>query len=508
MEQDIWKNAFDQLKLTEETKEQVWEGIVQKSSGKEREARGRHRGRHGRASLGMWAVAALACSFLLGIVLINIQTEGKILKAVQGIWKVDRPSKEIVEQTTLQFDSIDAPKLVDCSKDRLLIASTMGIVVYDREQDRVSGTIDLKSIGCFYVDNDWEEDSVKTRILPEGDRLTIYNHPAEGKAQGDCYLFNLAECRSAERGEVKALEAEKRVPVTDALEKRWKEYDKVSRKSTFDSKIYVHFRPQLKREAEGSGIIFTSQVISWRDENQEKYYSALAYAVAKVQDGGQGKKEQRFLLYSKNRDTGEMEERVLKLKANMPDDKEERLPAYQCSWKNPIRKALADCAGDNIVRYLGKYYGRGRKRHFAQDEPYPEGTPVLPIIRIYAVKEGKNYTKVYGEFSTLGLARSGDVLYEVYFPGFTGYGCAYLKKTAGGYAVEKVLHPRDGAYYVGDMLAMCDGDQKLYQKVVSGRKKGKGKSYQEMVEEYVEDNGLPVKYFRRSGENLVEIGRP
>ena len=70
------------------------------------------------------------------------------------------------------------------------------------------------------------------------------------------------------------------------------------------------------------------------------------------------------------------------------------------------------------------------------------------------------------------------------------------------------MHPRDGAYYVGDMLAMCDGDLKLYQKVVSGRKKGKGKSYQEMVEEYVEDNGLPVKYFRRSGENLVEIGRP
>ena len=133
------------------------------------------------------------------------------------------------------------------------------------------------------------------------------------------------------------------------------------------------------------------------------------------------------------------------------------------------------------------------------------------MIRIYAVKEGKNYMKVYGEFSTLGLARSGDVLYEVNFPGMTGYGCAYLKKTAGGYAVEKVLHPRDGAYYAEDMLAMCDGDQKLYRKVSKKNERG-GKLYQEevwkMVEEYVEDNGLPVKYFKQSGENLVEIGRP
>lgn len=501
MEQNIWKNAFKKLELTEETKERAWEVIVKKDA----ERRGNPDGMPGREKMGRkrflpgrWAVAAVACSFLLGIVLIHIQTEGKFAEVLQRMWKVDKPSQEVVEQTvSFQFDSRNAPELIECSEERLIFASAMGLIVYDRGQRRVVGTIDLKEIGCFYM----EEDSIMTRFLPEGDRLTIYNHESGKKARGNCYIYDLAECRSLEKGEVKALEPGETVPVTSSLEKRWKKMAKKSQRNTYENKIYVNFRDNMEREGK---IILGGRTISWNSEKGEKYYSCLAFRVLDSVVGKAGKRECCFILYSKNRDTGELEKESVKLKVYMPDTAEEdKLPAYEYRTDDPIKKALADCAKDNLRLYIGSCYGAGKLLDFN----YPEDMPILPVISIYEVREGRKYTKVYGEFIALGLNRSGNVLYDAYIPYFPadGYGCAYLKKTADGYTVKKIVHPNDGSVWPEQMLAMCDGDKKLLKKVEKAHKNCRRDSLK-MVEEYVSANGLDIRYFKWDGGDLVKLG--
>lgn len=501
MEKEIWKDAFRKLEMTEEIKWQVWENVVRKAA----DRRGKTtKTEKKRFSPGRWVAAAVAFSFFLGLAVFQIRTEGKFVKMLQQIWKIDDASRKVVEHTaSYHFHTLDAPDLIDCSEKRLIFASSMGLIVYDRELKKVTGTIDLKKIGCFYLVEEADQ-SVFTHFLTEGDRLIIYNYRLDGKKQESCYIYNLAECNSLKDEEIKALKIQETGPVTDSLEKKWKKKRGKSGIKTIQSNVFGdEINGLLEKER---AFYYSAHTVAWSAEKGDRYISCLIANIAKSGDNQSGKDEYQFVLYNKNRDTAVIEKEVLELKAYMPESKRESLPAYKCKSDDAIRKALADCAENDLTTFYGSYYHVGKM--IDQEELRLKNTPILPIIDIYQIKRGKKYTKVYGDFTTLELTRYGDTLCEVNSDGAGGYGCAYLKKTVEGYRVEKVVHPRDGAYLVKDMQAMCGGNEKIYAKVSQMHQKCWELRQREViktVKEYISDCGLDAQYYKGEGENLVEL---
>lgn len=499
---NLLKNAFGKMKLSDDTKDAVWRRLEEADRGsadsltilkrKQRSPK--------RVLIQRWCLASLSV-FVIAAAVIHIQTGGSIAEALQKLWKTEDTSQEVVEHTvSYPFNGLDGAELIDCNEERVIFASTMGLILYDRKEKRVVGTIDLKEIECFYFDGD----SPSTRFLPEGDHLTIYNHRENKDKQEASYHYDLSQCRFLKSGEARALKPDKTEPVSDSLEKRWLSYTKRSRRDTYESETFAQYDEELlKRETWN----FSRHSISWKGTGGDRYLSVLAVTAVNNENKPSDKTEYRFLLCTKNVDTGQSTEESLALRAEMPDSSKERtLPAYEYKTRDPITRALADCAKNDPTLFCGTYYDVG----ISYETHYPEDTLILPVISIYEVKETKRYTKVYGSFSTLGLKQYGSMLCDTgLLSGTTGYGCAYLKKTPHGYTVEKIVHPRDGSYIIADMTAMCDGDEALSKRLYK-RDSNKGhdirqKEILRMIKEYVTANDLDIQYYKEDLESPVKL---
>ena len=105
---------------------------------------------------------------------INGVSHGGLVEAISGLWQTDESSQKIVTEMTdyhVRLDSVYAPKILECTEKRLIFAGSFGLVIYDRQSERVSATIDLQKIES----NHFNADTLQTRFLIQGDELVIYN---------------------------------------------------------------------------------------------------------------------------------------------------------------------------------------------------------------------------------------------------------------------------------------------------------------------------------------------
>ena len=96
------------------------------------------------------------------------------MEAISGLWQTDESSQKIVTEMTdyhVRLDSVYAPEILECTEKRLIFAGSFGLVIYDRQSERVSATIDLQKIES----NHFNADTLQTRFLIQGDELVIYN---------------------------------------------------------------------------------------------------------------------------------------------------------------------------------------------------------------------------------------------------------------------------------------------------------------------------------------------
>ncbi len=105
---------------------------------------------------------------------INGVSHGGLVEAISGLWQTDESSQKIVTEMTdyhVRLDSVYAPEILECTEKRLIFAGSFGLVIYDRQSERVSATIDLQKIES----NHFNADTLQTRFLIQGDELVIYN---------------------------------------------------------------------------------------------------------------------------------------------------------------------------------------------------------------------------------------------------------------------------------------------------------------------------------------------
>ena len=146
MNKQIGKNMFDGMELPEQAKQEVWgnlESIISNTTVEKRV----HKNRVWVRRLGKTAAAFLIMGVLFGT--INGVSHGGLVEAISGLWQTDESSQKIVTEMTdyhVRLDSVYAPEILECTEKRLIFAGSFGLVIYDRQSERVAATIDLQKI--------------------------------------------------------------------------------------------------------------------------------------------------------------------------------------------------------------------------------------------------------------------------------------------------------------------------------------------------------------------------
>ena len=218
MNKQIGKNMFDGMELPEQAKQEVWgnlESIISNTTVEKRV----HKNRVWVRRLGKTAAAFLIMGVLFGT--INGVSHGGLVEAISGLWQTDESSQKIVTEMTdyhVRLDSVYAPEILECTEKRLIFAGSFGLVIYDRQSERVAATIDLQKIES----NHFNADTLQTRFLIQGDELVIYNLQNK-KVYGKSYHYNLSTNGKKETSSLLPDTTQK----ADAfLEKEWQKQNK------------------------------------------------------------------------------------------------------------------------------------------------------------------------------------------------------------------------------------------------------------------------------------------
>lgn len=503
MEQNRLQRVFDDMKLLPEEKAMIWKHIesqIEEPKEKAAFAMNRREMEPDRRFVTRIIRIVAILVLILGIgagtaIIVNGLTDGRLADAFTKIWSVEKSSRKIMHETTdyhITLDTVYAPELIECSKSRVIFASTFGLLIYDRKQQQVVGTIDLQQIKCNY----FNADTLRTRFLIEQDRLTIYNL-SKRQVTGTSYVYDLGECEEKKNCGVTALQPIETNQASSLLDKMWKQQNSGKRIETFGE------YSDIERTFQGQS--YSEYSIRWKPDEKTRVSSCLVVTeTGKMEDSI--KEEYRIVLYHKNLETQKVTQEKLQIRTERKEKEESTgttnglLPKYQYQGEDLMERALVSCFENNLLLYEGHPYQGKYRSHSIIIET---SDVILPIIDIVKVKEAGKRIKVYGTFRWEGYSLSGDTLYEALENGGSE-GVAYLEKTDYGYEVQEIIYPRDGGLYRGDLVELCDGDEKLASKMDTGFKYKK--IQKRALKKYVKQNGLKISYYKEFGWDPEKIG--
>ena len=477
MNKQIEKNMFDGMELPEQTKQEVWgnlESIISNTTVEKRV----HKNRVWVRRLGKTAAAFLIMGVLFGA--INGVSHGGLVEAISGLWQTDESSQKIVTEMTdyhVKLDSVYAPEILECTEKRLIFAGSFGLVIYDRQSERVAATIDLQKIES----NHFNADTLQTRFLIRGDELVIYNLQNK-KVYGKSYHYNLSTNGKKETSSLLPDVTQK----ADAfLEKEWQKQNKDKYADT------------LNFYAEGTSLYKDKEGLLSEKAFISKEGNTISSAVWLVLEKDKTKGDYQMYLYQKKGKQGVEKKEKLRIQASAEKEKTTSLKRYEELGGSEIKKAIVETFYDNPSLYEGYVY-QGSQQY--QKVEFGDCDVVIPIVKITGTNRQNDTIKVIGQFYWYGFSLSGKTLYEAQSGG--GVAVMFLKKDSDGYQVKKVVRPRDGGLLQKDLVKLYGSDGKAVSDVL-------GDSLTDEVVKtlrtYVKQNQLDIKYYKAFGWDPEKI---
>ncbi len=479
MNKQIEKNVFDGMELPEQTKQEVWgnlESIISNTTVEKRV----HKNRVWVRRLGKTAAAFLIMGVLFGT--INGVSHGGLVEAISGLWQTDESSQKIVTEMTdyhVRLDSVYAPEILECTEKRLIFAGSFGLVIYDRQSERVAATIDLQKIES----NHFNADTLQTRFLIRGDELVIYNLQNK-KVFGKSYHYNLSTNGKKETSSLLPVTTQK----ADAfLEKEWQKQNKGKYADTLN--FYAEGTSLYKDK---EGLLSEKALIS-------KEGNTISSAVWLTLEKDKTKDDYQMYLYQKRGKQGTVKKEKLRIQASAEKEKTTVLKRYEELGGSEIKKAIVETFYDNSSLYEGYVY-QGSQQY--QKVEFGDCDVVIPIVKITGTNRQNDTIKVIGQFYWYGFSLSGKTLYEAQSGG--GVAVMFLKKDSDGYQVKKVVRPRDGGLLQKDLVKLYGSDGKAVSDVL-------GDSLTDEVVKtlrtYVKQNQLDIKYYKAFGWDPERIDK-
>ena len=479
------KSAFAHLNPTDDQKKQMLQEIAGKSNKKYRRP----------LKAGAAAAVIVVCA-VLSCVGIDAATGGKAVNALREFCGFQSDADEIVantEQIRIKGVEVYAPEIFALDERKLVFGSQGGILIYDRQKERLSAMIDVQEIGCVYFNSDKK----KTHVLKKDDAVYIFNTDA-GEVFGNYYCFALNQ----ENGGLLAVsESGDDKNILKKLYQEWKENEK-QYTDTFEE-----FQNEDFIQNDGKDdTMYSERSYQWKSKDGKGYVSCLlvdknsryVLYTAELTPLSSEVPVQKEVLNLRQTTDGETKANVNDADASLEDDemnadenvRQDQLPEFQYTGEDPIEKA--------IYAYLKK------------DDSYwmpEEGGVQIPMLYILARKRHGEEMRIFAFYMINGYVRTGQMLENV--SGGSQVACFHLEKSGTEYLVTKINRVKEGGEYEPSLKRMTSEYSGLYGKLKKRLDEFSDEKEQQWIcshiADYVKKNNLDIKYYKEYGWDPVLI---
>lgn len=481
-EKNQLKQAFDGLNPTGEQLNRIWQKIET----------GEVTGMIRYIRPVKYAVAAAAVVVIISLsgIGINAATDGKVSETISDIWsRISGHEQEIVnEAVKIPVNGIEvyAPEILYIDDYMLIFGTQRGVIVYDRRQSAVIGTIDTQSIGCNYFDGD----RMQTCVAVSEDGIAVFNAERE-RPFGSYYLFDLIPGTD---GMLKLVDTGDSGEKLDEYYKLW-DWHQMQRMDTFDYFIEKEQVAELvfQDEKDGPKKMYSRFAASWINSAGEYYTSFLVI------------RDNEYELFSFHERLRKIEILPLNLEiiagteqaeTTIPDE-----PSQDTSQtaENQSLPEFVYTGDDPAVKAICAYMKQEQGDHYLS----PEGSVWIPhFIVLKQIEEGDELL-VFGNFWTMYYVRIGNMLENC--SGGECPACFHLKKTADGYTVIGYDQAEDGSGYTESIRRFTEGYQGVYEAFMNLNNEQWEAARKEYVRMYVENHHLPIEFVKDYGWDPVNL---
>lgn len=401
---------------------------------------------------------------------------------------IDKISTEILAEFEYNLSLYYDTKLWECSEDRIIMFTTRGAIIYDKNKKQTVATIDLQDIGCMYIRSKYADDKyMDSKAFVENDKLYIFNE-ASGKVMGNGYVYYLDNINLSY---VKALSPNEIIEGTDTLLDKWEKLVGKRIRETY-SEIYDENVYQEKEIASDWLLDATSEenldwmdlCMQWQDSENTDYLSTVAVDFTDKRS----MKNVYIILYTKQYGTNEKRKEPISLgfdAAISEYNDKKSIPEYTFSGDDEIMKAVVDYVIEEDLSNNRRY----------EEEP-DTSTVFIPVINIVDTINKGDKKMVFLYFDETKYQKMGRAVKRFGIKGEKPYKLVLLND--GIWKVEECM-----------MIGISDADEldknnkvfkeypKLYSKFVKAEKKWNEESLEierEMLQRYILQNNLDIKW--------------
>ena len=207
--------------------------------------------------------------------------------------------------------------------------------------------------------------------------------------------------------------------------------------------------------------------------------------------------EYRIYLYTQDRKEKALKKEKLSIQASGVEKKQIKYPKYSVASKKKLENAVINCFYNDPVLFEGCVY---QAYKYASSVETGKGDFAIPVYKIISIKKHEKQVKLLGEFTWYCFVVSDQTVYVSNSGG--GVGVMYMTKEEQRYRVTKMVHPRDGAYFIEDLLRLFDRDKKAVDQLLAMNSQD---VLQKELKEYVRKNNLAINFYKKFGWDPVKL---
>lgn len=397
-----------------------------------------------------------------------------ILTSKEGMESSHRIVDEAMKFT--QRMGVYAPDLLIYNQDYLAFANLRGMLIYDLRKEKLASVIDLQEMDC----NNFLSDRRNTCVIEENNEILLFNMES-GKIEQNYYRCSFPNGLEEPKIEMLDTKGEKQM-----LKKKYEDYQKNRRESNYQE-MYEKYIEKWSSYSEYG--------ICWENEQGEQIQSTLLIEYSDI-----AKQEIYYSILHENLEKGTWEKQKLNIdvaveKGTGAISDVEKLPEYQYTGKNEIKKA--------IYNYVPANAGEEIDKDMAKNNP---GVLIPYLAETYGVFDKGDQVVFFGKIFFEYYTQVGDILYSMDGGSMTFK--AVLQKKEEGYSVKKFKIAE------GDGGLLMDSIKKLMKGYPEAKKALEASTWDDdvakkekkrVISRYVKNNDLMIHYYKDYGWDKVKL---
>lgn len=403
---------------------------------------------------------------------IDHATGGHVYAKIMDLLNIDQGRQDVAGNIEDDIDeryNIYAPSIYHMDGEMLVFGGLRGLIIYDLNDDVVTGTIDTQKIGCVYFNSDTKE----THIVKDEDKLVVFNSEND-KPYGDYYIYSFDNLNG---GELEPVEIGNDTEILKNYYSKWM--------TVYETYVYTFDIAEGNQQL--SDVVYSDFThsefsFSWMSSSGENCNSFLVEG------------DKVYVLYTYNNGDGSLTTQDIDLSKSMTEATTEAT----ANSENVVLTEYVYTGDNKAVEAIYNYMKAEYIEMFGD-----ESQIYIPAYIIYQEVDAGDEYLVFGNFYVHGYKLTGNVLESV--SGAAMPGCAHLKRNGDGFEVINIEFAGDGEYYDLDIKEFTKDYPEVYDMYFDYQPERDKEIREEYIRMYVTDNNLSVEYYKDYGWDPIKI---